>query len=110
MCCRIKSFCCFEVATAAVILGWVGLTGSIILVVIETILLHNIDEFKYSAPIRGIDMDVGAVMGTVFGLDLAFNIMNLLTSGFLVLGAIKVKNLLRFTNQAFEFLFVFFFF
>jgi hypothetical protein len=86
---RIKSFFCFGLAKAGIIIGWFGAVASIGWIIMA---LHFIDAINNGTKFRtNNNRQVSARLTIIgVGVDLAMSIIQFMVCVFLVLGARKV--------------------
>ncbi|XP_030387162.1 uncharacterized protein LOC115633816 [Scaptodrosophila lebanonensis] len=90
--------CCFmRLHTAGMVIGWVGIVGSFISVIVLSVVLANVDELvkaivDHDPNVNGAGIRTGVVV--FCSIALAFAIINLLSSTMLVVGTVKERHLM----------------
>lgn len=113
----IRNYFCFELLTAGLVVGWLGLVASISSCVSSILMLENVDIYIDPKKFPNIDPRVlrsgellflfyfrevpnwsvdfhnsdFSVVINVLGAGIAMNIVDLLASGLLIIGAVKVR-------------------
>jgi len=90
----VQKFFCWELLTAGLIIGWLGVLESIPSIVSSALMLANVDT--YFDPSKFPDYDPAVmrqVVINIMGTNIAFNVIDLLASGMLIVGTIKKNRL-----------------
>jgi hypothetical protein len=91
--CLVEKFFIFDLASTAVILGWLGAAGAFVTVVTSALSIGNVDTFLANSSIfNGWDKgEAKEVLETFQGTYIAFSVIHLLACILLVAGAVKVS-------------------
>ncbi|EDW02699.1 uncharacterized protein LOC6560460 [Drosophila grimshawi] len=92
----LTSLCCMRLNTAGVVLGWLGVVGSFVLMILASVVLGNSDVLAKQV-MDHMDVNyeqVHTAIIIVCSVYLAMVILNLLSSALLILGTMKERHLL----------------